>query len=62
MSQVLALEQHPYAKLLREATAFGDRRRPPAIVMQQVVELLVKAGIGPCLLEGSFEVEAGRHQ
>ncbi len=60
--QVLAFEEHPHAQLLGEPRALGDRRGTPAVVGQQVVELPVEGGIGPGLLEGLLEVEAGRHQ
>ncbi len=60
--QVLALEEHPHAQPLGEPRALGDRRGAPAVVGQQVVELLVEGGIGPGLLEGLLEIEAGRHQ
>ncbi len=60
--QVLALEQDPYAQLLGEPRALGDRRRAPPVVGQQVVELEVERRIGPRLLEGLLEIEAGRHQ
>src|ERR1019366_6182733 len=60
--QVLALEQHAHAQLLRESSALGDRRGTPGVVCQQIVELPVEFGISPRLLEGLLEIEAGRHQ
>ena len=35
VGQVLALEQHPHAELLRQAVALGDRGRAAPVVAQQ---------------------------
>ena len=47
--EVLALEQHPHAQLVGQPVALGQRRRPPGVVAQQVVQLGAEGRVGPRL-------------
>ena len=62
MGQVLALEQHTDAEALGQPATFGDGGRTPAVVTQQALVLGVERTIGPCGVEGSLELLAGRYQ
>ena len=62
MVEVFALEQQAQPELLGQPLALGQRRRPPGVVAEQVVELAPEGRVGPGLAERPLELDAGRHE
>ncbi len=60
--QVLPLEEDAHPETLRQAGALGHRRRPPAVVAQQPVELGTERRVAPGVVEPLLQFQAGRHQ
>src|SRR5207248_8263927 len=60
--EILTLGQYPHAEVLGQPLAFGHRRRPAAVVAQDVVVLGVESRIGPRRPERRLQLEAGWHQ
>jgi hypothetical protein len=62
VGEVLTLEQDPDAERLRQPPGLRDRRRPPRVIAQKVVQPGAEGGIGPGRAKGLLQLQARRHE